>query len=122
MCNVNNFVNGLKVGNSVIFNLTPHAVNIVAEDLSPLATINPEEESARCSQTTIITGSIGNIPITSTSFGCVEGLPEEQEDIYYIVSRLVMQGCPNRRDLLVPNDIVRDDTGRIVGCKSLANN
>lgn len=122
MCNVN-FVNGLKLNGAVIYNLTPHSINLLKEDLSPLYTINSEEESARCSQTTIPYSNIGGIPITSTSFGKVEGLPqEEKEGVYYIVSRLVMQACPNRRDLLVPNELQRDEQGRIIGCKSLANN
>lgn len=121
MCNVN-FVNGLKLNGVVIYNLTPHAVNLLREDLTPLYTIKSEEESARCSQTTIQSGYIGDIPITSTSFGEVEGLPEEKEGIYYIVSRLVMQACSNRKDLLVPNELQRDGEGRIIGCLSLANN
>lgn len=122
MCN-NNLENGLNLNNgAIIYNLTPHAVNILKEDLSPLYTIKPEVESARCSQTTIPSGNIGGIPITSTSFGEVEGLPDEQEGVYYIVSRLVMQACTNRRDLLVPNELQRDDEGHIIGCLSLANN
>jgi hypothetical protein len=103
-----------------IINLTPHLVNIVLENeetikFSPVG-------NARCKQETKNIGLINGIPITSTSFGEVEGLPEEKEGIYYIVSRLVMSACGNRKDLLVPNDIVRDKEGKIIGCKSLANN
>lgn len=103
-----------------ILNYTPHEINIITEDGK---TYNfPSIGNARCNQTTIAAGTIGNIPISSTTFGKIEGLPEEKPNAYYIVSRLVKQACPNRRDLLVPNEIIRDETGKIIGCKSLANN
>lgn len=105
-----------------IVNLTPHGINLLNRDLTPLVTIPASGNVARCTQETIPNGNIGGIPITATSFGEVEGLPQEKEATYYIVSRLVMQGCPSRRDLLVPNELQRDDEGHIIGCLSLANN
>ena len=60
------------------------------------------------------------IDIMEKSFNEVEGLPEPQEDTYYIVSALVAGAAKNRDDLLIPNDTVRDEQGRIVGCRSLA--
>ena len=121
MCNVN-FVNGLKLNGAVIYNLTSHTVNLLKEDLTPMYTIKPEKEDVRCTQTIISAGYIGDIPITSTSFCEVEGLPEEKEGVYYIVSRLFMQACSNRNDLLAQNELKRDEKGKIIGCLSLANN
>ena len=60
------------------------------------------------------------IDIMEKSFNEVKGLPEPQEDTYYIVSALVAGAAKNRVDLLIPNDTVRDEQGRIVGCRSLA--
>ena len=60
------------------------------------------------------------IDIIEKSFMEVEGLPEPKENTYYIVSALVAGAAKNRNDLLIPNDIVRDDQGRIIGCRSLA--
>jgi len=60
------------------------------------------------------------IDIMEKSFNEVEGLPEPQEDTYYIVSALVAGAAKNRDDLLIPNDIVRDEAGRIIGCRNLA--
>ena len=60
------------------------------------------------------------IDIMKKSFNEVEGLPEPQENTYYIVSALVAGACKNRDDLVVPNDIVRDEKGNIIGCRSLA--
>ena len=104
----------------IIKNYTPHEVNIVLENGEKINL--PSVGLARCTQTTVPDGVIGDIPITKTRFGEVEGLPDPEKGAFFIVSRLVMQAAKNRKDLLVPNEIIRDDTGRIVGCKSLANN
>ena len=109
-----------------IINLTPHSVNVVGDDNSVDITIEVSGNVARCSQTINTVGNIivNNvaIPISSSSYGEVVDLPAPQDDTYYIVSRLVMSACPNRQDLFVPNDLVRDEAGRVIGCRSLANN
>ena len=38
---------------------------------------------------------------------------------YYIVSQLIKSALPKRVDLLVPAEVVRDDNGNIIGCRSL---
>lgn len=109
-----------------IINLTPHSVNIIGNDNSVVATIETSGNVARCSQTIDIVGSIAlgsvSIPISSSSYGEVVDLPAPKPGYYYIVSRLVMSACPNRQDLLCPNDLVRNDAGQVIGCRSLANN
>ena len=110
------------VKTTTLINLTPHTVTLLKQNLNILTTIPSSGNAVRCSQQTINTGFIGDIPITSTTFGEVIGLPEEKEGVYYIVSRLVMSACPNRKDLLVPNELQKDDTERIIGCLSLTNN
>lgn len=105
-----------------ILNLTPHAINIVDSKGNNLRTITPEDVSARLSATTEVIGSLDGIPLTQTQFGATEGLPEPSENTYFIVSRLIMAGNPERNDLLVPNDLLRNEEGHILGCQSLANN
>ena len=102
-----------------IINLTPHAVNLI---LSTGTLTIPSEGLTRCSQQDVLVGNIAGIDITETSYGEVQGLPEPRENTYYIVSRLVLNACRDRNDLLVPNELVRDDKGNIIGCQSLANN
>ena len=104
-----------------IINLTPHSVNIVCDN-GNVITYNPSGTVARCSQNTIKIGDVNGIPLTQTSFGDVVDLPLPQKDTIFIVSRLVINACPDRDDLVVPNDIVRDDHGNIIGCKSFARN
>ena len=109
-----------------IINLTPHDVNVVGNDNSVAITIPASGNVARCCQTIDIIDSITldsvDILISSSSYGEVVDLPAPKPGYYYIVSRLVMSACPDRQDLLVPNDLVRDEAGRVIGCRSLANN
>jgi hypothetical protein len=105
--------------NKKIINLTPHTINVVLDN----KTIEiPSSGVARCSQTTVPVGEINGIPLTSTTFGEVIDLPEPTEDTLFVVSRLIMSACPTRTDLLVPNDMVRDEEGKVIGCKSFAVN
>ena len=102
-----------------IVNATPHAVNLVNDDGDILRTFKPEV-SVRVASTCKVVDEIAGIPIDCTTFGEVEGLPEYQSGVYYIVSRLVKQALPDREDLLCPGQQVRDSAGRVIGCKSLS--
>lgn len=100
-----------------IINLTPHTINFITE----VGTINiqPSGTVARLSTKTVTTGEINGIPVTETVFGEIEDLPEPETDTIYIVSSLVASRCQSRKDVFIPNESVRDDQGRIIGCKSL---
>ena len=102
----------------MLINLTPHAITIVRDGGN--ITLPPSGTIARCTVARRQVGSVDGIPINRTVFGAVEGLPDPQPGTYYIVSALVAQACPDRHDLLLPDDTVRDDQGRIVGCRALA--
>ena|SRR5690625_2255323 len=107
--------------NFEILNFTPHDVNIVGEN-GAITTFAPVGEPIRLAQETVTVGEVNGIPITETQFGDPVGLPEPKDGVFLIVSRLILTACIDRNDLVVPNEIVRDETGRIVGCKSLARN
>lgn len=97
-----------------IINCTPHEVNIVNGP-----TIPPSGIIARVTATTVTIGEVDGIPVTTTAFGQVENLPEPEEGTIYIVSSLVAQRCRDRNDVFIPNESVRDENGRIIGCRSL---
>ena len=101
-----------------IINTTPHAVILLSETNEVLETFPKTDAQIRLSTETVAAEPIGDIPTTKTVFGDVEGLPNFTPDTYYIVSQLVKNALPNRTDLLVPADIIRDNTGMIVGCRS----
>lgn len=105
-----------------IVNLTPHAVNVVDGDGNVVNTFPPSGSVSRCAQTTKVVGDVNGIPVTASQFGAVMDLPEPSPDARYIVSRLVLSAACGRQDLLVPNELVRDGEGNIVGCKSFAIN
>jgi hypothetical protein len=102
-----------------IINATPHPVHIVAGD-SVVKTIPPSGVVIRLKATTVDSGvRVDGVPITKTVFGQPEGLPTYEAGTYYIVSQLVKTALPDRADLLVPAEVVRDTNGNIVGCRSL---
>lgn len=63
-------------------------------------------------------GSIDSVPITRTIF-TVPKLPKYKLGIYYIVSSKIKNALPERKDFLVPAELVRDRSNNIIGCKSI---
>jgi hypothetical protein len=63
---------------------------------------------------------IDGIPVETVIYGEIEGLPEYQEEVYYIVSGLVATAAAKigRTDCLAPGALVRDknNPGLILGC------
>ena len=109
-----------------IVNLTPHTINIMpAGPTGPVVTIPPSGQVARCTvdrvQADTITVEGVTIPVNRTQFGEVTGLPEPQPNTIYIVSAIVAQALPDRSDVFVVDDTVRDEQGRIVGARALAH-
>lgn len=104
---------------TTLVNLTPHAITFVNSEGNTLRVVEPSGQLARVSARTVTGDWIDDIPVTTTEFGEVEGLPAPQEGTIYIVSSLVAQRCKDRLDVFIPNESVRDSEGRIVGCKSL---
>ena len=102
----------------MIKNCTQHNVDIVVDDTT--ITIPPCGIVPRCSQIENAVGRIEGIPVTVQVFGDVVDLPEQEADVFLIVSRLVASACPAREDLLIPGPLLRDEAGKVVGCKGLS--
>jgi len=102
-----------------LVNLTPHAINIVSPEGEAIRTIEPEAAPARVSASTETAGEVDGVPVVHQTLGEVEGLPEPAEGTAYVVSRMVATAATDRDDLLVPASLVRDASGRIVGCAAL---
>lgn len=101
-----------------IKNYTPHPVTICDSNGTVTQTI-PSTGLIRLKATTVADEPIAGIPTSRTVFGEPEGLPAYEEGTYYIVSQIVKTALPERADLLVPAEVVRDSEGNIIGCKSL---
>jgi hypothetical protein len=119
-----------------LINATPHSITLVsrrgveqdskkqfiaeAEAVEILREIPPSEILARVSMVNLPAGEIDGIAIESVTYGEIEGLPEPQEGLYYIVSGLVAAAAAEigRKDCLAPGALVRDKSnpGTILGC------
>lgn len=102
-----------------ITNLTPHEVTVLDASNNIISRF-PSAGIARAAQYREKIGEIDGIPVSRTSYGEVENLPEQEAGTVYIVSILTAQAAPYRKDLYIVDDTVRDDAGRIIGCRALA--
>ena len=110
---------GIVIDGVKLINATPHTLNIVQTDGTVLE-LKASGICPRCSSSELVDQAIGLIQVTRQTLGHVEGLPDDTDPAtYYIVSRLVASAC-GREDLLVPGPLVRDDQGRVIGCKGLS--
>lgn len=115
-----------------IHNMTPHVVTLI---VGGVRVDYPSEGVIRASQKDVKVDEIvtdldlGNssagftIPVFSSSFGAPEGVPEKLDGIY-IVSSLAYQslkaaGMPMEH-FVVPSGTIRDESGKIIGCKGFA--
>lgn len=106
-----------------IINCTPHIITLVNEDGSILRQFEPSGILPRVSINKEPMGLLDDgvipVPLYAQAYGTVVDLPEQKEDTFFIVSGLVASAA-KRGDLLVPGDQVRDEEGRVIGCKFLA--
>lgn len=103
-----------------VINKTPHAVHIIDESGHVVRTYEKGESQIRLAVKTVQdVPLLDGTPTSRTNFGEPEGLPNFKKGTFYIVSQLVKNALPDRKDLLVPAEVVRDDNGNIIGCKSL---
>ena len=111
-----------------VINLTPHTINLVAEDGTQLLSLE-SQGVARVASTTEVVGYLQvsgvAVPQTHTTFGEVEGLPAPTPGVGYVVSNMIISALAQqgirRDDLFTPGLQVRDEQGRVIGCRSLDN-
>ena len=102
----------------MLVNLTPHIISEVVSGLK----IQPFGTVARVSVTKTSVGNLEGCPLFTTETGEVTNLPDAQDSVWYIVSAQVRMALPERKDLLSPGDLVRDDEGRPIGCNGFNRN
>lgn len=103
-------------------NLIPHAINLVSGDV--VIELPPSGLVAHIALRRVPAGSVSvdglTVPVYKTEVAEPPALPPIQEGTYYVVSRLVASTCRERADLLVPDEVVRDGRGRVVGARALS--
>ena len=104
-------------GDRTFINMTPHAIKIIREGK---VILNLESEGVvRLGESRKLLKVINGVPIYQKTYSTAT-LPEEKEGVYYVVALPIAQAYPHRYDLLVPDDYVRDEAGRVIGCRGLA--
>lgn len=107
-------------------NLTPHEVciyklNGVTPDLDLV--IEAGEEVARVScEHMKVDKKVEGVDMYRTVFGEVTGLPEYSEGVYLLVSAMVREALPLRKDLVSPGQLLRNEEGQVIGCLGLVGN
>lgn len=101
----------------MFINLTPHEVRIITDN--EVLAIPPSGTVARCEQTEEVVGEIEGVRVTQLVMGELVGLPPASEGVTYIVSHIVLQAAAQRHDLVKPGELVRNEAGDIIGCRSL---
>lgn len=111
-----------------IINCTPHDVNVIySEDNSIGVTYPKSDNPVRLTTDAEYIGAVSDdnnfpLPMVRVTYGS-GNMPPVVEGTMYIVSQLVLSAYPDRHDLLVPADVVRDGmTGAIVGCRTFGVN
>ena len=110
-------------------NLTPHPITLRTADGGDL-TVAPSGQVARVAQHPSETVHLPGFPLpilTAPRFGAVEGLPEPEGGVAYIVSGLVLAHTPSDRgDVFAPatgprDGAIRDEKGQIVAVTRLVS-
>ena|SRR3990167_7653289 len=100
-----------------IVNLTPHAIHINGR------TFEPDGIVARLTELTVWAGNTcDGIDLVHKTYAEAVHLPEPSSEILYIVSSMVRERYPDRKDLASPGDLIRDGEGKIIGCSNLVIN
>lgn len=108
-------------GYSVTFvNLTPHDVTLMDADSNIIRVFPTTGKFLRVVEKKRSLPAVDGIPVNEKTFGKVQDLPAQVDGTVYIVSEITARAALNRRDLYIPDDTVRDENGRIIGCRALA--
>lgn len=104
-----------------LINLTPHAIVIRLPDGD--REIPASGSVARVATSHVPAGTIDGIPVFDQTFGEIEGLPEPQEGVVFIVSAIVLAAAKElgRTDVVAPDTAraIRNEDGQIVAVPGL---
>jgi len=103
----------------LLVNTTPHRVNIVDDVGRVKYSIPRAVNPLRLMEVTEELTPIADIPRVQKKLDESQGLPPRSEKVFYIVPLAVAQAV-RRTDFLVPDSMVNNSKGRILGCRRLA--
>ena len=104
-------------------NATPYAIDLIID--GEKITIPPSGVVVRVATVRELVDTIplGEklVPVNVVKSGLTLDLPEFQEDVVVIVSRMVAEAHPERHDLVFPDSLTRDNKGNVIGCNALGS-
>jgi len=101
-----------------IINLTPHTVTANGKTFAPSGWI----PTPRVDQHRIKISTVEEIPLYTVQNGNVSDLPDQDLDVFLIVSAMIRSVLPDRTDLISPGKLIRDDNGNVIGCDGFDTN
>lgn len=101
-------------------NLTPHDINLFNYEDELIYTIPASGEIVRLYTTEETLFYLGDVEVNQVTYMSADVLAPFVRNHYYIVSALVANAYPDRGDFLMVHKTVRDDNGRIIGCRAFA--
>lgn len=105
-----------------LVNLTPHPLVLVldsGETRELPAADEPARVVDRRTAQRVVDTETGPVDVADVSAGSeVVGLPPARDGVLLVVSRVTATAV-RRADIVFPLDEVRDEAGRIVGCRAL---
>jgi hypothetical protein len=104
--------------NNVFKNMTPH--NVVVRRNNEEFHFEPCGVVPRVATVATPDGYLDGFPVNKVSFGEVENLPEPEDNVVLIVSAMVRQAVPHRRDVVSPDtgpSAIRNEKGHILAVR-----
>jgi len=101
-------------------------VNLIGHDItvSGFGTLPRAEKPCFVETKQRIIGKVAGIPIAETHFEKIVNLPDPEDGVYYIVSRVTMEFIPfDREDVFCVDtgpSAIRDDNGQVVAVTQLS--
>lgn len=106
-----------------LINLTPHGIDVLDADGVLLVHLPPSGLVARVDPQVLGVDNVvvegAAVPIRTLRNDTVDGLPDPDPAVRYVVSR-TLAAFVRRPDLLVVDQPVRDAAGQVIGCRGLA--
>lgn len=104
-------------------NLTPHSINITTVNGGIMEI--PSSGLIRAKQELVSSEIIDDIEFAIYNYSEPIGVPEVlEDDTIYIVSKLALDACREHgidtTNFVIPGEVIRDEDGRVIGCKSLS--
>jgi hypothetical protein len=98
-------------------NLLHHEVNVLKD--GSFVKIPPTGIVARCTVDNLPCEDLEGFNLVETSLGEITGLPEPEDGVTYIVSRVVKEAS-DRDDLVCVGELIRDHNGKVIGAKGFS--